>query len=158
MAAPSAAARPDANPSHDLNPGIAPPYCSQRGCVSIEAAPVQGFVYHNINPITYTLPSHYSQAPRLHAILARRQTSPLPVLSPDAAAVAAALPALRLTALELLGTALGGDLLAAEYLLLQLVSRCACTFYLEILRVVFSLTKSVRLPKLVHLSQSFSKF
>ncbi len=67
----------------------------------------------------------HSQAPRLHAILARRQTSPLPVLSPDAAAVAAALPALRLTALELLGTALGGDMLAAEYLLLQLMSRCA---------------------------------
>ena len=41
------------------------------------------------------------------------------------AAVAAALPALRLTALELLGAALGGDMLAAEYLLLQLVSRCA---------------------------------
>lgn len=67
-----------------------------------------------------------SQAPRLHAILTRRQTSPLPVLSPDVAAVAAALPALRLTALELLGTALGGDLLAAEYLLMQLVSRYAC--------------------------------
>ena len=70
-------------------------------------------------------PVRRSQAPRLHAILVRRQTSPLPVLSPDAAAVAAALPALRLTALELLGTALGGDMLAAEYLLLQLVSRCA---------------------------------
>ena len=47
------------------------------------------------------------------------------MLNPDVAAVAAALPALRLTALELLGTALGGDMLAAEYLLLQLVSRCA---------------------------------
>ncbi len=78
-----------------------------------------------VEGIPRAVPRMEVQAPRLHAILARKQTSPLPVLSPDVAAVAAALPALRLTALELLGTALGGDMLAAEYLLLQLVSRCA---------------------------------
>ena len=61
--------------------------------------------------------------PRLHAVLARKQTSAVPVLKPDAAAVAAALPALRATALELLAEAAGGDHLVAEYLLLQLVSR-----------------------------------
>lgn len=46
------------------------------------------------------------------------------MLSPDLATVAAQLPALRFTALELLAEASGGDRLVAEYLLLQLVSRC----------------------------------
>jgi len=65
--------------------------------------------------------------PRLHAILIRKQVSAVPVLSPDLATVAAQLPALRLTALELLAEAVGGDRLVAEYLLLQLVSRRAPT-------------------------------
>ena len=46
------------------------------------------------------------------------------MLSPDLATVAAQLPALRFTALDLLAEAAGGDRLVAEYLLLQLVSRC----------------------------------
>ena len=69
-------------------------------------------------------PTGHAQVPRLHAILVRRQTSAVPILSPDLATVAALLPALRLTALELLAEAAGGDHLVAEYLLLQLVSRC----------------------------------
>lgn len=60
----------------------------------------------------------------MHAILVRKQTSAVPVLSPDLATVAAQLPALRFTALDLLAEAAGGDRLVAEYLLLQLVSRC----------------------------------
>ena len=62
--------------------------------------------------------------PRLHAIAAIRET--------DAASASGALDAglrgrageLRARAVGALAAALGGDRLAAEYMLLQLVSRC----------------------------------
>jgi hypothetical protein len=59
-----------------------------------------------------------SRVPRLHALLLAPETSPLP---PAAAAAFAAAP--RACALGFLSVVLGGDDLAAEFLLLQLVSR-----------------------------------
>ncbi|KAK9804871.1 hypothetical protein WJX72_009431 [[Myrmecia] bisecta] len=67
-----------------------------------------------------------SLVPRLHAILVNKQTGPasspaLPIK--DASQIASRGLELRQHALGLLGRALGGDMLAAEYVLLQLVSR-----------------------------------
>lgn len=64
----------------------------------------------------------------MHAILATPQASTLPALavhSPTspAAVEPSQVPALRQQAVAVLAAAVGGDLLAAEYLLLQLVSR-----------------------------------
>ena len=65
------------------------------------------------------------QVPRVHAILATKQQSTLPAAAAAAATALqpAQVPELRAAAIQILASALGGDALAAEYLLLQLLSR-----------------------------------
>ena len=61
---------------------------------------------------------------RVHAVLVSRAATPLPVplLQPTLACTAALLP-LRQAALEVLSAALGGDVLAAEYVLMLTLQR-----------------------------------
>jgi hypothetical protein len=62
--------------------------------------------------------------PRLHAISVAREADAAAAAGPPAAALRARAGELRGRALAVLAAALGGDTLAAQYLLLQLVSRC----------------------------------
>ena len=64
------------------------------------------------------------QVPRIHAVLLR-QMGPQSFVSPLDLGTAP-IPELRQRALNLLQSALCGDRLCAEYLLLQLLARCAC--------------------------------
>lgn len=66
-----------------------------------------------------------SQVLRLHAVMVRRAPRCLPAAVTPPAALAAGAPALRSAAVSLLASALAGDALAAEYVLLQLVSKVA---------------------------------
>lgn len=75
-----------------------------------------------------------SQVIRLHAVTLRRAPDLLPGPAPSAAAAqpatidAAAVPALRQRAVSVLAACLGGDSLAAEYLLMQLVARVTARY------------------------------
>ena len=72
--------------------------------------------------------SRQIQVPRLHALAAlkRNGTEDLPIITYKGSAERQAQVAeLRQACLEFLQAALGGDRLAAEYILLQLVSRSA---------------------------------
>ena len=64
------------------------------------------------------------QVPRLHANAVVRDAYAAAAAAPPAAALRARAGELRSRALAVLAAALGGDTLAAQYLLLQLVSRC----------------------------------